>query len=373
MTSGGQMGRAAGRIAVAGTFAAILSMGLSAAAAAATYVYVGHGGSSEIRVLELAADGKLTAVQQVPFPGMVKPGGSMPLAVSPDRRFLHAGLRGEPLAVASFAIDPASGKLSHVGTGPLADSMAYIATDRSGRWLLGASYGGNKVTVNPITADGKVQPVTQIVPTEPNAHEIIADPANRFVLASSLGGDIVVQLRFDPATGMLTPNEPPSVRTEAKTGPRHFRFNADGSRVYLLGELDCSTSVYAYDKQAGTLSLQQRASALPAGFTGKPWCADLHLTPDGRYLYSSERTSSTLAAFAVDAASGALTPIASFPTETQPRGFAIDPTGKYLLSVGQLSDSLTVHPIDPATGKLGGPARYPMGKSPDWVEIVSLP
>ena len=342
-------------------------------ASAATYAYVGHGGGSEIRILQLAPDGALTPVQQVPFPGMVKAGGSLPLALSPDHRFLYAGLRGEPLAVASFAIDPASGRLSHLGNAPLADSMAYIATDRSGRWLLSASYGGNQLGVNPIGADGRVGLVAHVVPTEPNAHEVLADPSNRFVLASNLGGDIVMQLRFDAASGTLTPNDPPFVRTEPKTGPRHFRFSQDGSRVYLVGELDCSVSVYGYDGQAGQLSLQQRSSALPAGFTGKPWCADLHLTPDGGYLYASERTSSTLAAFKVDPASGALTPIASFPTETQPRGFAIDSSGHYLLSVGQLSDGLTVHRIDPATGRLSSLAHYDLGKSPDWVEIIDLP
>jgi 6-phosphogluconolactonase len=112
---------------------------------------------------------------------------------------------------------------------------------------------------------------------------------------------------------------------------------------------------------------------VPPGFAGKPWAADIHLTPDGKFLYASERTSSTLAAFRVDANSGALVPIASYPTETQPRGFAIDPSGRTLLAVGQLSNSLTAHAIDPDSGALRALARYPVGKNPNWIEMARLP
>jgi 6-phosphogluconolactonase len=114
------------------------------------------------------------------------------------------------------------------------------------------------------------------------------------------------------------------------------------------------------------------ASALPPGFAGKPWAADIHVSPDGRFLYASERTSSTLSGFAIDTASGRLTPIGHWPTETQPRGFAIDPGGRYLLSVGQLSNSLTAYAIDAASGALAPLNRYPIGANPNWVEIVEL-
>ena len=114
-------------------------------------------------------------------------------------------------------------------------------------------------------------------------------------------------------------------------------------------------------------------TTLPAGFAGKPWAADLHLTPDGRYLYASERTSSTISAFKVDAAAGLLQPLGQTATEKTPRGFAIDSSGKFLLAVGQESHSLSVHPIDSASGALGIPKRLALGKNPNWVEIVDLP
>lgn len=338
----------------------------------ATIVYVGHGGSSDIHVLSLGADGKLSPVQTVPVPGVVKAGGSLPLAITPDQRFLHAALRGEPVLAQTFAIDPATGRLSHLGGAELADSMAYLASDRSGRWLLSASYGGNKVAVNSVGSDGIAGPVTQVVPTEPKAHSILASADNKQVLAASLGGDILLQFAFDAATGKLTPANPPSVRIESGAGPRHFRFHPTGPWVYLLGELDGSITLLDRDPASGSLTVRERASALPDGFTDKPWGADIQITPNGRYLYASERTSSTLAAFAIDAKTGSLRKIGSFATEKQPRGFAIDPTGRYLIAVGQASNGLTVHAIQQDTGALRDGYKQSMGTAPDWVEIITL-
>ena len=120
----------------------------------------------------------------------------------------------------------------------------------------------------------------------------------------------------------------------------------------------------------GAFGALSRAQQLPQ--TAVPEHYDIHLTPDGKFLYASERTTSTLAAFSVDLKTGLLTSIDSYPTEKQPRGFNIDPTGRYLLSVGQLSNSMTSYAIDKATGKLTKLREYPMGKNPNWVEIVSF-
>src|SRR5712692_877340 len=136
---------------------------MASPAGAATFVYVGNAESNDIYVLQLERQsGDLTVVETVPIPGITKPGISTPMAVSPDRRFLYAGTRGEPKVAAGFAIDPASGKLKYVASGPLADSMAYLSTDRTGRFLLGASYPGHKITVNPIGPQGTVHPPQQV-------------------------------------------------------------------------------------------------------------------------------------------------------------------------------------------------------------------
>lgn len=356
-------------------FIAFLAVGAMIAAsaplaAARTMAYVSNAGSREIYVIELnEQDGGCRVVEKVPVAGTV-----MPLATSPDRRYLYASLRSEPYSVSSFAIDPVRGTLTPLKTVPLADNMAYLSTDRTGRYLLAASYAGNKVSVNAIGGGGRVDPKPlEVVATGRNAHAVATDPSNRFAFVTNLGDDAILQYRFDGTSGALTPNEPPAVRTTKGAGPRHFVFHPRRPFVYCTNELDGTVSTYRFDAASGTLTAVDSTSVLPPGFTGKPWTADLHLTPDGRFLYASERTSSTLAGFVVDGPTGKLTPLGHYPTEAQPRGFNIDPDGKYLLAVGQKSSGLTTHAIDPRTGALRKLSHLDVGADPNWVEIVALP
>lgn len=333
------------------------------------FAYIANADSREIVVARLAGDGALAEIERVKTPGMV-----MPLALAPDRRFLFAALRSEPFGAASYAIDRQTGRLAHIATAPLPASMAVIATDHSGRFLLSASYPSAVAAVSAIDSEGRVgtSPV-QVLDTALNAHCILIDPDNRFAFVPCLGGDLVMQFRFDAELGWLSSNVPAEARTHKGAGPRHIVFHPNGRFAYLANELDASVIVFAYDKRVGTLQEVSRSSALPPGFAGKPWVADIHATPDGHFLYVSERTSSTLAGFRIERAGAALAPVGHLPTETQPRGFAIDPSGRYLLSAGQLSNSLTVHAIDQASGALTALKRYPMGANPNWVEIVDLP
>ena len=344
-------------------------MSTSIAARAATIVYVANADSQEISVLSLdRASGSLTTIETVPVGGV-----AMPMAVSPDKRVLYATMRSQPFRVLSFAIDSTSGRLKKLGESALADSMANIDVDRSGRWLFAASYGGNKITVNAIDKDGLVGAVQQLIPTKPNAHAIHVDAANRFVFATSLGGDNISSWHFDASTGTLSPNDPAVITTAPKSGPRHFAWDAAQRRLYLLCELDAALYVFDYDAARGSLREVQRTTALPPGFAGKPWAADLHLAPDGRHLYASERTSSTITVYEVDASSGQLKTLTQAPTEKTPRGFAIDPQGRYLVAAGQESHAVAVYAIDAAGGALSALQRYPVGKNPNWVEIVDLP
>jgi len=346
---------------------------MASAQAASTFVYVGNAESNDIYVMQLdRLHGGLALVERVPIPGVTTAGSSTPMAFSPDRRFLYVGVRGEPKVVACFSIDPASGRLTHLGNGPLADSMAYLSTDRSGRFLFAASYPGHKLTVSPISPQGIVLPTLQLLPDHTNAHAIRADAANRFVLATTLGNDLINVFRFEAATGRLEPNVPASVHVNDKAGPRHFVFHPNGALVYVLAELEGSVYVFDYDSRQGRLRAKQSISALPPGFAGKPAAADLHITPDGKYLYSSERTSSTLTGFRIDPAGGTLTSIESLPTETQPRGFSIDGSGRYLLVVGQSSHRMSSYAIAAATGRLTKLKDYPVGRNPNWIEIVDF-
>lgn len=350
---------------------------------AETFAYVGNADSNDISVFKVADNGEMTLVQTAAFPGVDKPGSSTPLAITPDHRVLIAGVRSQPFLAVSFAIDQTTGQLSPIGNGPLADSMANIATDRGGKVLFSASYGGNKVALNPIQTSGVVGEPKQVIPTGLNAHAFLPSPDNRFVFATNLGSDQVLSFAFDAAAGTLAPTDPPAIKTPEKSGPRHFVFHPGGKFVYLIHELNGDVAAYSYEASSGAWSEIQRTTALPEGFGGrdsgqkdsnqKPWAADIHITPDGRFLYASERTTNTLTAYKVDGSSGKLTTIGSVPTEKQPRGFNIDPTGRYLAAVGELSDGMTVYAIDQASGALSKLKSYPTGKKPNWVEFLSLP
>jgi len=335
-----------------------------------TVAYVANAESRDIAVLALdAATGELAEVQRFETGGRV-----MPLAVSPDRRRLYASIRSEPFSVVSLSIDATDGRLEEIGRAPLPASMCWISTDRSGRFLLGAAYGSSLVAVSPIGSEGVVQAARQVVGTEPNAHAIQVDPSNRCALATCLGGDLIRQFRFDATTGQLDDNDPPAWRGRAGAGPRHFVFHPRLPFVYLLNELDGSLDVLSFDASRGLLGSVQTVSALPGGSkVAKPWAADLHLRPDGRFLYASERRTSTIACFAVDATNGTVTSIGSVPTETEPRGFAVSPDGRFLLAVGQVSHRLSRYGIDAESGALSKLGDQAVGREPNWVEIVELP
>ena len=331
-------------------------------------VYVSNADGGDLAVLHLNADtGALAEFQRVevgPVP--------MPLALSPDARFLYAAQRGEPWRVLSFRIDAADGRLTQIGAAPLPHSMAYITTDRSGLHLFSASYAGHLIAVGPIDPQGVAGPAQQVLETPPHAHAIVAAPSNRHVLATSLGGGVVLQYCFDARSGRLTPNVPPTHAPHGAASPRHLRFSADARFVYLLNELDATIDVLAFDGERGLLDTLQTISTLPPAFAGQPWAADLHLTPDGRTLYTSERRSSLLAGFCVDRASGLLTLLGHWATQAQPRAFSITPDGRHLLVAGQESGRLGVHAIDAADGTLRPRAEIKAGLNPSWIEVVAI-
>jgi 6-phosphogluconolactonase len=362
-------------------------MTVVAAAQAATFVYVSNAEDGTIGMYTLGADGTLQPGARVEAGKPV-----MPMSVSPDKRFLFAAVRSKPFTVVSYSIDRGTGALKRLSAGPLAESFPYIQVDHTGRYLLGASYGGHLVSVNAIGNDGKVSEPIQVVPTARNAHAIITDRINRYVFVPHLGTDQVFQFRFDAKTGKLTANTPPLVQLKAMTGPRHIVVSPDNKFAFLLNELVATVTTLSLDASTGLLTEVGSVSALPAdtrlvpgaprGAVGVPgqaprdtsndiWASDLHVTPDGKFLYAAERTSSSIGAFSVDA-TGKLTYLSSTPTEKQPRGFRIDPKGRYMVVSGEKSDTISVYAIDGASGALTPLQKYPTGKGSNWVEIVSF-
>jgi 6-phosphogluconolactonase len=374
----------------AGIVMALSSLFFSAPSAAATFVYVSNAEDGDIGMYMLRSDGSLQPGARFKAEKIV-----MPMTVSPDKRFLIAAVRSKPFSAYTYRIDRGTGALKLVRTGPLAESFPYISLDRKGHFLFGASYGANLVSVNPVGADGHVGKPLQVIATARNAHSIRVDNTNRFVFAPHLGTDQVFQFRFDAKSGRLTANTPPVLQLKQGTGPRHLIFAADNRFVYLLNELTAAVTTLALDAKTGTLSEVSSAVALPPdsklqpgmprGAIGTPganqaprdttndiWASDLHLTPNGKFLYAAERTSATIAGFSVDSTTGKLTYLGSTPTEKQPRGFAIDPRGRFVVVSGEKSDTISSYAIDPSSGALRPIGKYPTGKDSNWVEIVSF-
>ena len=232
-------------------------MTLTATTHAATLVYVSNAEDGNIGVYTLASDGSLRPGARIEAGKPV-----MPMSVSPDKRFLYAAIRSKPFTVITYAIDPGTGALKRLSAGPLAESFPYIRIDKTGRYLLGASYGGHLVSVNPVGADGKVSAPIQVIPTARNAHAIITDQSNRYVFVPHLGTDQVFQFRLDAQTGMLTANTPPLVQLKAGTGPRHIVMSPDNKFAYLLNELTATVTTLSLDAKTGLLTEVGSASAL---------------------------------------------------------------------------------------------------------------
>ncbi|HUQ24361.1 MAG TPA: beta-propeller fold lactonase family protein [Burkholderiales bacterium] len=340
-----------------------------------TYVYVANAEDGEIAAYRLTGAGELITQ------GRAKAAVSVaPLAVSPDRRRLYAAVRAKPFSVHVFGINPSTGALAPHSVSPLAESFPYLSLDRTGRLLFGASYGGHLVSVNEVGSDGRVAAeARQVIPVGRNAHAILADRSNRFVFVPCLGTDQIFPFALD--SGTLRPGKP--VQMKAGTGPRHLAFSRDNRFVYVLSELLGSVTTFSQNDGVLTeISTTPMVTGLRAGAPRGPdapprerendvWAADIHLSPDGRFLYTSERTSNSLCAFSVDAATGKLAWMGATPTEKQPRGFAIDPQGKFLVSSGEKSTTVSVHAID-AGGSLGAARQFPGGKGGNWVEIVAF-
>jgi 6-phosphogluconolactonase len=251
------------------------------------------------------------------------------------------------------------------------------------------------ISVNAVGADGKVgtDPL-QVIPIGRNAHSIRVDESNSYVYVPSLGSDQIFQFTFDAKTGRVASNTPAVFLMKANTGPRHFITSQDNKFVYVLSEFLATVTTFALDAKTGLLTEVSSASGLspdtklgpgmsrgavaapggppPRNTDNDIWAADIHMTPNGKFIYITERTGSSIGILGVDGATGKLTYVGSTPTEKQPRGFQIDPTGKFMVVSGEKSETISTYAIDPANGTLKAVGKYPVGKGANWVEIVSF-
>ncbi len=296
------------------------------------------------------------------------------LAVHPNRKFLYAvsevsdlGDRGgkKTGAVAAFAIDPHSGKLTELNREPSGGAgPCHLVVDGGGHNVLVANYSGGSVAVLPIQPDGKLKPPSSVRQHEgksvnprrqeaPHAHSINLDPLAKFAFAADLGLDQVLIYKFDAEKGTLSPHATPFAPVAPGAGPRHFAFHPTGRWAYVINEMLCTMTAFEYDAEKGTLKEMQTITTLPHEVKEGYSTAEVVAHPSGRFLYGSNRGHDSIAIFRVDARTGRLTAAGHEPTQGKtPRNFNVDPTGRFLLAANQNSNTIAVFRIDADTGTL---------------------
>lgn len=293
------------------------------------------------------------------------------LAIHPNQKYLYAvnevaNYEGSKNGyVTAYSIDKKSGKLKELNHKSSKGGWpCHLSVDHTGKNVLVANYASGNLSVLPIQSNGSIGEATGFVQHQgtgpdkarqegPHAHSIYLDASNRYALAADLGLDKVMVYKFDPAKGTITANEPPYGKVAPGAGPRHIAQHPNGHFAYAVDEMGSSVTVFAWDGNTGSLKQLQAISTLPEGFKGSTSCAEIQITPDGRYLYASNRGHDSLAIFSVDAKSGKLTAVGHQSTLGKtPRGFDIDPTGQYVIAANQDSDSVAIFKINQATGLL---------------------
>jgi 6-phosphogluconolactonase len=292
------------------------------------------------------------------------------LAIDRSKRYLYAVNEVGKYAgkasggVSAFAIDRASGNLRLLNEQATQGAdPCHLTIDRKKRTLLVANYTGGSIAVLPVRFDGTLAPSIDLEQHEgsgvkeqqkgPHAHCIILDRLERHALAADLGIDKVMIYRFDQSTGKLTPAKQPWVELQAGAGPRHLTLHPNGKYVYVINELDSTLTVLKYNEVSGTLSQIETVSTLPSDFSGASFCADVHVSASGKFLYGSNRGHDSIVVFEIDSRTGKLKLVEHVSTGGKwPRNFTLDPTAGFLLVANQRTDNVITFLIDPHTGRL---------------------
>ncbi|MGE5803795.1 MAG: lactonase family protein [Gemmatimonadota bacterium] len=286
------------------------------------------------------------------------------LTIHPNGRVLYAVNELGKGTVSAFTIEKGLDALTRMNEQPSeGGAPCYVSVDKSGRAALVANYTGGNVALLPIEANGALAPAHVVQHTgkgptpsrqeAPHAHCILPDPSNHFALAADLGADRVFVYRLDLDGKSLRHVEGGDAVMRPGAGPRHIAFHPTLPLVFVANELDSTVATLRFDSARGMLTVLDARSTLPAGWTGTNYPADIHVAPNGRTLYVSNRGHNSMAVYSVAESTGALALDQVIPTEGDwPRNFSLDRSGRWLLVANQRSDSVIVFERDPDSGRL---------------------
>jgi 6-phosphogluconolactonase len=300
------------------------------------------------------------------------PGSPSDIAVHPSRRFVYVVRKGLQ-AVSTYSRNLKTGELALIGTLEVGLEPGYVATDRKGNFLLSTYFWVGKVAVHPIGRDGIIAgPAVEFFDTARGVHSVMTDPTNKYVYLPHIavvGPNLILQFKFDAATGHLTPNTPDRVVPADPVGPRDFCFHPGMDIAYFGNEEGSNVTTYRYNRADGTLSPFQTVSTIPDDFTAKNRCAEIHITKSGKCLYVANRGHNSMACFSIDAA-GRLKSAGQVPCEAETRAFELDPEGNFLYAAGEKSNKLLAYRVNPETAELKLMETYLTAKGPWWISIV---
>lgn len=288
------------------------------------------------------------------------------LVFSPNEQFVYSvGENGEDDSYAHvFSFDKSNGQLKLIDSQlTFGSSPAYITLDAQGNNVITANYGGGSISQFNVNTNGTLSPLSNLFEFEgsgedpvrqkqPHLHSVRYSPDDMFMFATDLGTDKIYRYKtitsvFEGQPALLK-NDTAVFQTPAGTGPRHFDYHPNGLYFYLLGEI--SGEVIVYDYNMGDLQQKQRILSDTVGAQGS---ADIHVSPNGRFLYASNRLEADgIAIFAIDSQDGTLTKVGYQLTAKHPRNFAITPNGKFILVAGRDDNVIQVYSIDKKTGLL---------------------
>jgi len=359
-------------------FLAMLSSTISPVQAG-QLLYIASTQAKTVEARAINADtGELTKKFSVDLPG-----NAGPMAFSADSFFVYAavtGLKDGKAGVATLK-RAANGSLALIHTATITSRAPYIRADPSGKFLLAAHYGAGDVTVYRITDGICTSELLDRKKTEQTAHCIETDPSGRFVFVPHTKPNKVYQFRLDGKTGKLIPNDPPFAEGPDQNhnyhAPRHYAHHPKLNVAYTSNEFGGGITAWRFNADKGTLNRIQTLSTLPTDFEGRSAAADIHITPNGRFAYVSNRDvnkrkqgepfQDSLAAISLDPKTGKMKLIGHSHTTHMPRSFCIDLTGNFVYSAGQQSANLFAYRIDQKTGKLSKFSTYETGGVPIWV------
>jgi 6-phosphogluconolactonase len=291
------------------------------------------------------------------------------LTIHPSGNFLYATNENNGGAVTAYGIE-SSGTLTFLNEQPShGDAPCHLTCDATGKYLIVVNYTSGTVSMYPVNDDGSLGEASHKIQHEgssvgprqqgPHAHSVNIDAQNKYAYVADLGMDKVLIYEMDLENGKL--NRVGDIDAKPGAGPRHFDFHPNGKNAYLINEIGCTVTAMTYDAATGALGNINTISTLPGEVEKGFSTADIHIHPNGKFVYGSNRGHNTIACYLIDD-QGTIAFVERTEVEAVPRNFAIDPSGSFLLSAGQDSGKTTSFRINPESGALtptGASANIP--------------